>query len=85
MNIARLPVTFEGGGGRWSAEIEHNLGEELVIVQLYRKETGRWHPEQGYIFSSIDANRISVTTGQRWGAYGMPAPTSYEWSIVIVA
>jgi hypothetical protein len=84
MQIVRFPVIFSGRGGQYSAEVTHNLNHELVIVQLYRKEGDRWHPEIDFRFAPIDADHLVVSTGQRWAAVAMRTPMEYDWMVVVV-
>jgi len=56
--------------------VAHNLGEEFVIVQLYRRESNDWVGELGVMVRAIDENTIILR-----GCYGVGRAVKARWSM----
>jgi len=67
MQIVRKTVTFEHR--EQQVTVEHGLGEEFVLVQLYHREINGWHGEMGVMVNVVDENTITLRLDNR--SYGI--------------
>ena len=83
MQIVRKSVTF--GHREQQVTVAHGLGEEFVIVQLYRRESNDWVGELGVMVRVIDENTIILRLNNAtYGTVGAKDPDAYEWHVVVV-
>jgi len=83
MQIVRTTVTFEHR--EQQVTVEHGLGEEFVLVQLYRREINGWHGEMGLMVNVVDENTIILRLNNAtYGTVGAKDPDAYQWHVVVV-